>query len=186
MSPSPTQIYLRADWPFIVRVSGDLLSVNNQTNLAIKGIIAIKAMSIMAASVSQSTDYSVRVFFVSSVQIAPSHVTSRYRPRQTRIITVGRLWRWHRTSISLHSTRTSHPGQSATTCLLINGCRRASSAKVCVSLERNERKGKVTDSRYRYSTHNPTFSSRSTSPGLRRPLPPPESAYHSTVSAPTT
>lgn len=40
------------------QVSGDLLSVNNQTNLAIKGIIAIKAMSVMAASMSQSTDYS--------------------------------------------------------------------------------------------------------------------------------
>ncbi|KAF8268473.1 hypothetical protein EI94DRAFT_1577703, partial [Lactarius quietus] len=40
------------------QVSGDLLSVNDQTNLALKGIIAIKAMSVMAAAVSQSTDYS--------------------------------------------------------------------------------------------------------------------------------
>ncbi|KAH9053680.1 hypothetical protein EDB87DRAFT_1650741, partial [Lactarius vividus] len=38
--------------------SADLLSVNNQTNLAIKGIIAIKAMSMMAAAMSKSTDYS--------------------------------------------------------------------------------------------------------------------------------
>ncbi|KAI9439667.1 hypothetical protein H4582DRAFT_1850840 [Lactarius indigo] len=38
--------------------SADLLSVNNQTNLAIKGIIAIKAMSLMAAAMSKSTDYS--------------------------------------------------------------------------------------------------------------------------------
>ncbi|KAH9970560.1 hypothetical protein BGW80DRAFT_1176039 [Lactifluus volemus] len=38
--------------------SADLLSVNNQTNLAIKGIIAIKAMSFMSAVVGKSTDYS--------------------------------------------------------------------------------------------------------------------------------
>ncbi|KAI9442051.1 hypothetical protein BJY52DRAFT_1318827 [Lactarius psammicola] len=38
--------------------SADLLSVNNQTNLAIKGIIAIKAMSLMAAAISESTTYS--------------------------------------------------------------------------------------------------------------------------------
>ncbi|KAH9173652.1 DUF1793-domain-containing protein [Lactarius sanguifluus] len=38
--------------------TADLLSVNNQTNLAIKGIIAIKAMSMMAAAMSKSTDYS--------------------------------------------------------------------------------------------------------------------------------
>ncbi|KAH9980459.1 hypothetical protein BJV74DRAFT_887813 [Russula compacta] len=38
--------------------SADLLNINNQTNLAIKGIIAIKAMSLMCAAISQPTDYS--------------------------------------------------------------------------------------------------------------------------------
>ena len=38
------------------RSSADGLSVSNQTNLAIKGIIAIEAMSKMSAVVSQSGD----------------------------------------------------------------------------------------------------------------------------------
>ena len=45
------------------RSSADGLSANNQTNLAIKGIIAIKAMSEMSSIVKQSADvdkYSVR------------------------------------------------------------------------------------------------------------------------------
>jgi hypothetical protein len=39
--------------------SANLLNINNQTNLAIKGIIAIKAMSIMSDVAGQSTTYSV-------------------------------------------------------------------------------------------------------------------------------
>ena len=38
------------------RLSADGLSTNNQTNLAIKGIIAIKAMSEMSSIVNQSAD----------------------------------------------------------------------------------------------------------------------------------
>jgi hypothetical protein len=47
----------------ILRSSADGLSTNNQTNLAIKGIIAIKAMSKMSSIVKQAADadkYSVR------------------------------------------------------------------------------------------------------------------------------
>jgi hypothetical protein len=49
------------------RVSADGLSTNNQTNLAIKGIIAIKAMSEMSSIVRQTADvdkYSVREDFL--------------------------------------------------------------------------------------------------------------------------
>ena len=45
------------------RSSADGLSTNNQTNLAIKGIIAIQAMSKMSSIVKQAADvdkYSVR------------------------------------------------------------------------------------------------------------------------------
>ena len=45
------------------RASADGLSTNNQTNLAIKGIIAIRAMSQMSAVVKEIADvkkYSVR------------------------------------------------------------------------------------------------------------------------------
>jgi hypothetical protein len=45
------------------RLSADGLSVSNQTNLAIKGIIAIQAMSNMSLVVGQTADakkYSVR------------------------------------------------------------------------------------------------------------------------------
>jgi hypothetical protein len=48
------------------RISADGLSANNQTNLAIKGIIAIKAMSNMSSIVNQTADadkYSVREDF---------------------------------------------------------------------------------------------------------------------------
>jgi hypothetical protein len=38
------------------RHSADDLSVNNQTNLAIKGIIAIEAMSKMSSVVNQTAD----------------------------------------------------------------------------------------------------------------------------------
>ena len=38
------------------RSSADGLTTNNQTNLAIKGIIAIKAMSKMSSVVSQTAD----------------------------------------------------------------------------------------------------------------------------------
>jgi hypothetical protein len=43
----------------VLRESADLLSIYNQTNLAIKGIIAIKAMSVMSDVAKQSTSYSV-------------------------------------------------------------------------------------------------------------------------------
>jgi hypothetical protein len=46
------------------RLSADGLSVSNQTNLAIKGIIAIQAMSKMSLVVSQTADagkYSVGI-----------------------------------------------------------------------------------------------------------------------------
>ena len=47
-----------------LRTSADGLATNNQTNLAIKGIIAIEAMSKMSSVVKQTADadkYSVRV-----------------------------------------------------------------------------------------------------------------------------
>jgi hypothetical protein len=47
----------------IPRSSADGLSTNNQTNLAIKGIIAIQAMSKMSSIVKEAADvdkYSVR------------------------------------------------------------------------------------------------------------------------------
>jgi hypothetical protein len=47
----------------LYRFSADRLMIDNQTNLAIKGIIAIKAMSKMSSIVSQASDvdkYSVR------------------------------------------------------------------------------------------------------------------------------
>ena len=47
----------------LYRFSADRLMVDNQTNLAIKGIIAIEAMSKMSSIVSQALDadkYSVR------------------------------------------------------------------------------------------------------------------------------
>jgi hypothetical protein len=43
----------------IFRETANLLSISNQTNLAIKGIIAIKAMSVMIEVAGQSADYSV-------------------------------------------------------------------------------------------------------------------------------
>jgi hypothetical protein len=49
------------------RSSADGLLTNNQTNLAIKGIIAIKAMAEMSSIVKQSADadkYSVRKEFL--------------------------------------------------------------------------------------------------------------------------
>ena len=49
-----------------LRSSADGLSTNNQTNLAIKGIIAIQAMSEMCSIVMQAADadwYSVRKLF---------------------------------------------------------------------------------------------------------------------------
>jgi len=47
------------------------LTVNNQTNLAIKGIIAIEAMSKMSTTVSQTADankYSVRTCSLDALQ----------------------------------------------------------------------------------------------------------------------
>lgn len=57
--------------PTIFRESAHLLSIYNQTYLAIKGIIAIKAMSVMSDVAQQSGSYSVcalflEVFIVSS------------------------------------------------------------------------------------------------------------------------
>jgi hypothetical protein len=52
---------------FALRESADGLSINNQTNLAIKGIIAIKAMSLMGTVVGKPTRYSVRLFSPSPV-----------------------------------------------------------------------------------------------------------------------
>ncbi len=51
---------------YLHRYSADGLSTDNQTNLAIKGIIAIKAMSQMSSFVNNTTDfekYSVRAAF---------------------------------------------------------------------------------------------------------------------------
>ena len=56
----------------VPRETADLLSISNQTNLAIKGIIAIKAMSVMSEVVGQS-GYSVSSDF--PVSILPSPVT---------------------------------------------------------------------------------------------------------------
>ena len=50
----------------LLRSSADGLSTNNQANLAIKGIIAIQAMSEMSSIVKQAADvniYSVRKAF---------------------------------------------------------------------------------------------------------------------------
>ena len=43
----------------VLRESANLLTISNQTNLAIKGIIAIKAMSVMSKVAGQSGAYSV-------------------------------------------------------------------------------------------------------------------------------
>jgi hypothetical protein len=43
----------------VLRETANLLSISNQTNLAIKGIIAIKAMSVMSKVAGQSSAYSV-------------------------------------------------------------------------------------------------------------------------------
>jgi hypothetical protein len=43
----------------VLRETANLLSISNQTNLAIKGIIAIKAMSVMIEVAGQSAAYSV-------------------------------------------------------------------------------------------------------------------------------
>jgi hypothetical protein len=43
----------------VLRETANLLSISNQTNLAIKGILAIKAMSVMSEVAGQSGDYSV-------------------------------------------------------------------------------------------------------------------------------
>lgn len=64
--------------------TADLLSVNNQTNLAIKGIIAIKAMSMMAAAMSKSTDYSAtaNAYYTTwkSLALGPDqHVLAQYQ-----------------------------------------------------------------------------------------------------------
>ena len=53
------------------RFSADGLNVNNQTNLAIKGIIAIEAMSKMSSVVNQTSDankYSVCTGFSYAIQ----------------------------------------------------------------------------------------------------------------------
>ena len=50
------------------RSSADGLTVSNQTNLAIKGIIAIKAMSKMSSVVKQTSDANKY-----SVSIGPLH-----------------------------------------------------------------------------------------------------------------
>ena len=39
-----------------LRISADGLTINNQTNLAIKGIIAIEAMSKMSSVINQTAD----------------------------------------------------------------------------------------------------------------------------------
>jgi hypothetical protein len=49
------------------RSSADGLAINDQTNLAIKGIVAIKAMSKMSSIVNQTADvdkYSIREDFL--------------------------------------------------------------------------------------------------------------------------
>jgi hypothetical protein len=43
----------------VLRETANLLTIPNQTNLAIKGIIAIKAMSVMSEVAGQSGAYSV-------------------------------------------------------------------------------------------------------------------------------
>ena len=43
----------------VLRETANLLNISNQTNLAIKGIIAIKAMSVMSEVAGQSAAYSV-------------------------------------------------------------------------------------------------------------------------------
>ena len=43
----------------VLRETANLLGISNQTNLAIKGIIAIKAMSVMSEVAGQSTGFSV-------------------------------------------------------------------------------------------------------------------------------
>lgn len=54
----------------VFRTSADAESTGNSTNLALKGIIAIKAMSELASALGQSSDassYSVRVFLPPSL-----------------------------------------------------------------------------------------------------------------------
>ncbi|KAI0248912.1 hypothetical protein BJV78DRAFT_1378612 [Lactifluus subvellereus] len=62
------------------QVSGDLLNINNQTNLAIKGIIAIKAMSFMCEIVGESTNYSVSVCPPTQLRLSFTaiHVLAQY------------------------------------------------------------------------------------------------------------
>ncbi|KAI0283549.1 hypothetical protein BC826DRAFT_189688 [Russula brevipes] len=76
--------------------SADGLSINNQTNLAIKGIIAIKAMSLMGA-------------------VLENQLVTRIS--RMRTILNGRSWRWRQTIIYAFNMRTTRRGRWATTCL---------------------------------------------------------------------
>ncbi|KAH9957083.1 hypothetical protein BC827DRAFT_1227395 [Russula dissimulans] len=60
--------------------SGDLLNINNQTNLALKGIIALKAMSSMSGSVDYSTTADSYYDQWKGLALAPdNHLLVQYR-----------------------------------------------------------------------------------------------------------
>lgn len=72
----------------VFRTSADNESTGNSTNLALKGIIAIKAMSELASALGQSSDassYSVRLFhppslaFHSEIPLSPEYRIELYQ-----------------------------------------------------------------------------------------------------------
>ena len=56
------------------RSSADNLTVNNQTNLALKGIIAIQAMSKMASVVNRTDDVNNYTVCAGSLYVMSSHI----------------------------------------------------------------------------------------------------------------
>ena len=58
------------------RSSADNLTVNNQTNLAIKGIIAIQAMSKMASVVNRADDVNKYAVCAGSLYVVSNHINS--------------------------------------------------------------------------------------------------------------
>src|SRR5260221_4202049 len=65
-----------ATHPTLHRSSADNLSVKNQTNLAIKGIIAIEAMSKMSSVVNQAADEPLRPMEEACVGQRPAYPCS--------------------------------------------------------------------------------------------------------------
>ena len=84
-------------WP---RHSADNLSVNNQTNLAIKGIIAIEAMSKMSSVVNRTDDANKYAVCIDPLYTIQWH-SFLCRVQLQVSISSGRELHWPATSISL-------------------------------------------------------------------------------------